>query len=231
MLQSWCSFSWIIGVIFKKKRATDSEENVETNAEYNNTDDDTSVVYSDNGCDDSDYEDGNEYEDEYIPLYERADIHKTLLKVRKMVVFFKNSPVRNAILQKHVVNKYGKELSLLLDCKTRWNSSETMVERILHLYEPIKSAFVDLDLIEKFFTQNEFLLLQELLATLRPVRMAVEKLSSRDANLLTSEGILQFVFDELKSYVSVGNMNISNEVYEALKVRIGQRRNNEIVSV
>lgn len=148
-----------------------------------------------------------------------------------MSFFFKNSPVRNAILQKHVVEKYGKELSLLLDRRTRWNSAETMVERILQLYDPIKSALIDLDLIEKFFTQNEFLLLQELLATLRPVRMAVEKLSSREANLLTSEGVLQFVFDELKSYMSVGNINISKEVYEALKFRIDQRRNKEIVSV
>lgn len=77
----------VIDVIFKKNAATDTEENVGTNIENNTADDDTNVVYSDDDCDDSDYENEDDDENEYT-VYERADIHQTLLKVRKIVVFF-----------------------------------------------------------------------------------------------------------------------------------------------
>lgn len=102
-----------------------------------------------------------------------------------------------------------------------------MIERYLKIAEAVEKALSDLNLNEHLIDEREKLLLQELLATLGPVRIAVEKLSGRDVDLLTSEAIVQFVFDELKSQSSIGN--ISNEVYVSLRQRINERRNKEIV--
>lgn len=125
----------------------------------------------------------------------------------------------------------GNELTLLLDCRTRWNSAEKMIERYLKISEAVQKALSDLNLKEHLIDEREKLLLQELLATLGPVRIAVEKLSGRDGILLTSEAIVQFVFDELKSQSSIGNISNDNEVYMSLSERINQRRNKEIVTV
>ena len=38
----------------------------------------------------------------------RADLHKTVKKVRKIVASFKRSPVKNALLQKYVRQEHGK---------------------------------------------------------------------------------------------------------------------------
>ena len=43
-------------------------------------------------------------------------------KVRIIVLLFRRSPVKNSILQKYVHKEKGEELSLLLECKTRWYS-------------------------------------------------------------------------------------------------------------
>jgi len=44
-------------------------------------------------------------------------------KVRAIVKFFKRSATRNdALLQPYVKAEFGKEISLVLDCRTRWNS-------------------------------------------------------------------------------------------------------------
>jgi hypothetical protein len=205
----------IVDVIFKKIGSTAGDENENNDDCYDESESD----YESNDSDDEEAE---------CDTFDRADIHKMLLNVRKIVRLFKNSPVRNSILQKHVVEEFGKELSLLLDCKTRWNSTETMIERFLRIYESIKAALIDLNLNHQILNETELEMLKELMATLRPVRMAVEKLSSRDANLITSEGILQFVLEELKSNNFNGNIN--KEVYNALTQRISQRRNEEIVS-
>lgn len=207
----------IVDVIFKKKASASALE--------------------DEGREESeDSDDGEESDDEEIDVeveaansrWERADLHKSLQTVRKTVRLFKNSPVRDSVFQKHVFATFGKELSLLADCKTRWNSTETMLERFLCIQAAIAKVLNDLNLSDQIMGPDELQMLHELLATLRPVRMAVEKLSNRDANLITSEGILQFVFEELKSHNFSGN--ISQEVYNSLTTRIGQRRNTDLVS-
>lgn len=60
-------------------------------------------------------------------IYNISDVVK---KVRAVVLIFKRSPTKNdTILQKYVKAEKGKELSLLLDVKTRWNSLLSMIIR------------------------------------------------------------------------------------------------------
>lgn len=102
----------IVDVIFKKK----GEVAVAEPAYLDYMDDDED---SENDEDDEcDNDDGDE-DGECSSGYERADIHKTLTKLRTTVRLFKSSPVRNSVLQKYVVETNGKELTLLLDCRTK----------------------------------------------------------------------------------------------------------------
>ena len=63
-----------------------------------------------------------------VPVF-NVDIENILKKVRKVVKIFRRSPGKNEVLQKHALLEQNKELSLVLDCKTRWSSMYEMIER------------------------------------------------------------------------------------------------------
>ena len=59
---------------------------------------------------------------------------------------FRKSPVKNEdFLQPYIVESEGREYTLLLDCKTRWNSLLAMLERFYKLQKEIKLAVLRLD--------------------------------------------------------------------------------------
>lgn len=68
-------------------------------------------------------------DDDNVSYEVRADINDILKMVRKFVKLFKKYPVKNLILQGHIKSNHGKDRSLILDCKTRWSSTEHMIER------------------------------------------------------------------------------------------------------
>jgi hypothetical protein len=62
---------------------------------------------------------------------------------------------------------------------------------------------------------------------LGPVRLAAEALGRRDVNLLTSEGIFEFLLNELKNLKT----KISSKLLNALEVRIQERRQVELITL
>lgn len=71
---------------------------------------------------------------------EKVSISELLQKCRRIVKLFKKSSVKNTVLQNFIVESHGKELSLLLDCPTRWNSLVPMLKRILEVRADIENA-------------------------------------------------------------------------------------------
>ena len=142
---------------------------------------------------------------------------------------FKASPLKNNILQKYIKDEFGsgKELTLLLDCRTRWNSTQIIIERFLNLKKSITKSLIDLQLEHLFLNEHEIRNIESLSNVLKPIKMAVDELSSRDANLLTSEGVFKFLFESLEAEQTI----ISKILLEKLKTRLQQRRNNDIISV
>ena len=62
-----------------------------------------------------------------IPQY-----YKLIQKVRKICKSFRKSSVKNEnFLQKCMIESHGKEISLKLDMKVRWNSTKEMLEIFL----------------------------------------------------------------------------------------------------
>jgi hypothetical protein len=181
--------------------------------------------------DEEEEEDVEEEEDESLEeVFEiQEDLLPVITKVRKVAKMFKRSPVKNEILQKHVKEELGKELSLLLDCRTRWNSLEKMIERFLLLKRPVSKALIDLQdtSLSLTFSMEECSLLEELLKALAPIKLASERLGSRDANLLTAEGVFKFLFGTLEK----NNSELSNKLLDALKMRIEERKRGDLVSL
>ena len=101
-----------------------------------------------------------------------------------MKLFRKSLTKNDDILQVYVKQEHGKELALLLDVPTRWNSLHTMLSRFLQLWDSIHKALIDLKLSNEFqFSDSEFETVGEMVAVLEPVALVVEALSRRDINL------------------------------------------------
>ena len=72
-----------------------------------------------------------------------------------------------------------------------------MIERFILLKKCIFKALLDLSTAHDI-TQSEFLFLDEIMATLKPVKLAVEAMCRQNATLLTAEGIFLFLIREIK---------------------------------
>lgn len=145
--------------------------------------------------------------------------------MRRIIKFFKKSAIRTEILNKEVASKEGKVLKLLLDCKTRWNTLATSVSRFLKLYPYVNSALHKIGV--EPVSGRTFVTLTELSNVLEPIKLAVEELSKEDANLLSAEGTLFYVFQQLQKLDSP----LSEEMFRAISKEIEKRRVIEVVSL
>ena len=125
----------------------------------------------------------------------------------------------NEVLQKYVLLKQNKELSFVLDCKTRWSSIYEMVERFVCLKKCISKALLNLS-IEHGISTTEFLFLNDLKCTLEPIKLAVEALCRKDPTLLTAEGVFQSIFEELEKRKST----LAEDLLCAVKNRVHATR-------
>lgn len=216
--------------VFYKKKGNKSDENVEIdefnlNAEAEEDEDEIG---------DSDEDEMNEDEDiifqenpsDVIAYSENSPISEILKKCRKIVKIFKRSSVKNAILQKFVTEEHGKELSLLLDCPTRWNSLVPMLKRILQVHTAIEKSLSVLKV--DGLSSDELEKCKDIITILEPLEILVLNLSKRSTSLLASEAAIQYTFEHLQNLDS----QLSTAMLSALQTRLGKnRRNNNILSM
>lgn len=149
----------------------------------------------------------------------RDDITIIIRKIRNVVKIFRRSPIKNDNLQTHVMGEFGKEITLLLDTKIRWNSMLIMVERFFKLKSCIQKSLIDLK-IEFPFSEEDIDCVRDLISVLEPVKLSVEALCTADCSLLTADVSLKFMLDELTVHDSV----LGNKLKEELINRILERR-------
>ena len=94
-----------------------------------------------------------------------------------------------------------------------------MLERFLKLQGPIRKALID-SKSSIVFSDNEFTQIENLVRALETVKLTVDALCRRDANLLTAEAALKFMITKLRRPDS----SVSRDLAEALSTRISQRR-------
>ncbi|XP_060801934.1 uncharacterized protein LOC132903887 [Amyelois transitella] len=158
------------------------------------------------------------------PLEMTSTYDNLLKKVRKVVKIFKRSPTKNDVfLQKYVKEQEGpkKELALILDCRTRWNSLLNMLERFYNLKNCIDKALIDIE-SEIKFSDNEWFKINDLIASLQPFKLGVEALCRRESTLITADTTFQFILDKLQQKNTV----LSNQLTQSLHERIKERRTN-----
>ncbi|GBM34798.1 hypothetical protein AVEN_7846-1 [Araneus ventricosus] len=142
-----------------------------------------------------------------------------LQKVRKVAKLFKRLPAKYDMhLQKYVKEDTGKELSLILDYRTRWNSLLVMIERFYELKVCIDKALIDIG-SDTTFRDLEWSKVKDLIESLQPFQLAVEALCRRDSTLLTAETTLKFILEKLVTQDTM----LSVELSKALRVRIKER--------
>uniref|UniRef100_A0A8D8YA29 BED-type domain-containing protein n=1 Tax=Cacopsylla melanoneura TaxID=428564 RepID=A0A8D8YA29_9HEMI len=169
----------------------------------------------------------NEDVNEAPDLTSDKNISEVIKKVRKVVVHFKRSSTKNdTILQKYVRAEKGKELSLILDVKTRWNSLLDMIERFVLLKSCIQKALIDAKYQIKL-EDCDFDVLKEIIGILAPIKLTVEALCRRDANLCTADAALKFLLHQL----SQNKTNLSEKMMSCLIIRLKQRRSSTLSGV
>lgn len=147
-------------------------------------------------------------------------VNPLVKKIRKVVKMFRRSPSQNdECLQKYVKSEFGKEIMLLLDLITRWNTLLIMLERFYEVRYCVQKALIDLK-SNITFSEDEFGLLFAAISTFMPIKLAVEAICRRDANLLTADAALKFMMSTIDEH----NSQLSTDLTDALKKRIFQRR-------
>jgi hypothetical protein len=148
------------------------------------------------------------------------NFRELIQKVRKVVCFFKHFLIKNDdVLQHYVKAEHDTQLSLILDCETRWSSMFAMLERFLKLQGPIRKALIDLK-STIVLSEREFTQIENPVRALEIVKLTVDALCRRDANLLTAEAALKFMVTKLCSQ----DTSVSRDLVAALSTSIRQRR-------
>ncbi|CAH1637000.1 unnamed protein product [Spodoptera littoralis] len=199
----------ILDVLYKKTKTLTVQ-----NDETQNIDD----VSDDDENDDEKDENGtfNIIESSKLRRYEEVIYEHVINKVRKVAKLFRKSPTKQTILNKYVEEDFHRELKLIIDCKTRWSSLAEMLERFLKLKICVRKALIDIGSgIE--FTESEYSTLEAISDSLNILKVTLEALCRRDANLLTADTALNFCLQKLNSLQTSLSVSLANSLCTRIK--------------
>ena len=164
-------------------------------------------------------------EDVYIPPL-KINIKTVIVKFRNIVHIFRKSPLKNEVLQSYIKEDLGKTLNLVMDCKTRWNSLINMISRLLTVRKLLCKAMIDINL-KMEFCELDWQVLENICSCLKPIEMGISVLCQRDENLLSAEGVFDFMFQKLEM---VGS-DFALELLQNLRQRFNERRQSNLINV
>jgi len=179
----------VCDVLYKEKRKNydcNDQNNIARDTEEEESDEAESETAEDNLVDES----------PIVVLH--SEFRTIVAKIRKTVKLFTMSAVRNDDnLQPQSIATFGKEKSIFLDCKIRWNSLLKMLRRFYELRKEIKVAMMQLE--QEFeFSNDELEKIKELCEALASIEMVVEYLCTENADLLLAEKVVVFTLKKLR---------------------------------
>ena len=204
----------VTDVFYKKEKPKNDDPEVENEDEEGENEESEESDFNLEGQEDESVELNSQYKD-------------LIGRVRKECKRFKRSPVKNDDgLQVYVIEAEGKEKNLLLDCKTRWNSTVAMCKRFHELRYHVKHALIDMD--KSFdFSEPDMKTIEDIVAALEPLQIAVTKLCRRDCTLVKAERILELTMETLSKLET----DVGNQIYDAFVERVKARRNADIIHI
>ncbi|GFU55399.1 uncharacterized protein TNCV_2549881 [Trichonephila clavipes] len=113
-----------------------------------------------------------------------------------------------------------------LKTKTPWNSFLAMLERFLEINSAILKALIDIK-EEQMMANAEFETVTTTVAGLKPVKIGLEILCSRNATLETTESVISFAIGELNEQ----NLEFEKNMKYSLIQRINERRNINLIGL
>ena len=113
-----------------------------------------------------------------------------------------------------------------MDCKTRWNSLISMISRLLTVRKSLCKAIIDIN-FKMEICELDWQVLEDISSCLKPIEMAISALCQRDANLLSAEGIFDFMFQKLEM---VGS-DFALELLQKVRQRFNERRQSNLINV
>ena len=156
----------------------------------------------------------------------KVHFQPVIIKVQKIVKLFRKSPVKNDVLQEEVKKHHGREVALILGCRTRWNSLLAMIQQFLKINEQIGVVLADIS-PSLICTEQELDILTDIIDALEPVKLTAEALCRKNATLLTAEGIFKFLINKLNQKKS----SLCIRMKDAVLKRFTERRQSNLVSL
>ncbi|GFV91600.1 uncharacterized protein TNCV_770661 [Trichonephila clavipes] len=179
---------------------------------------------------DSEFESSVETDALFLVTYAEKNsityINETIKKIRNVVKLFRKSPIKNDILQKYGKEEFGCEKMVCLDTKTRWNSLLAMLERFLEIKSAISKALIDIK-EEQMMVNVEFETVTTIVKGLKPEKIGLDKLCSRNTTLLTAESVFFFVIGEFNEQ----NSEFAKNMKYSLIQRINERRSFNLIGL
>uniref|UniRef100_A0AAV2MI82 Transposase n=1 Tax=Knipowitschia caucasica TaxID=637954 RepID=A0AAV2MI82_KNICA len=118
----------------------------------------------------------------YRSVRVREEMFMSVERVRKIARHYHKSPVSNDKLRECTKRDHGKELVLILDCRTRWNSLADMLDCYIALHKTVSKTLIDIN-PALIITNEQLALIKQLSSCLKPLRKQETRLSQemRDA--------------------------------------------------
>lgn len=121
------------------------------------------------------------------------------MKIRKGVAAIRKSPQRREIFAMHCTSHTLKHKMLILDVKTRWNSTYWMLTRCIEFRKPFQATLQSISSLKKFILDEiEWKKVEEITKLLNLFREATEMLSTQSSPTLSStSSVYSVLFDHL----------------------------------
>ncbi|CAH2101073.1 unnamed protein product [Euphydryas editha] len=121
------------------------------------------------------------------------DVDNTIIKIKKTVAHFKRSCQAKEKLLRYQINSQGiaegSALTLIMSVPTRWNSTFLMLQRFIHLQEPIRATVPNLNIDLPVIPLQEWRCIEQICEVLKPLYEAT-LLMSGDNYLTASKAIV-----------------------------------------
>mgnify|MGYP001208981527 CR=1 FL=1 len=151
-------------------------------------------------------------------------VEKLIQKVKNVVSFANHSDKFYVEFRKQqkIQMEDGKELNLIQDVVTRWNSTFYMLERFLKLKNPLISSMAWSEDIKVEFRNEDWKLLDKVVTVLKCFEEATKRLSCKSASISLTIPIVTIIIKQLETGKNdFGVKTLKRDLRDAMEVRFG----------